>query len=176
MHQGRIYQSPPVIISALFLRIRFRVLLLPLLLFLASCSETPESARVVRIADGDTITVLYADNTQEKIRLYGIDCPERTQPFGRKARQYTSSLVFGKPVTIRSMDRDRYGRNVAWIYIGDTSLNAELVRAGYAWHYRKHSNDPMLQRLENEARKDGRGLWRDPAPVPPWKYRNGIRN
>jgi endonuclease YncB( thermonuclease family) len=162
--------------SALFLRARLRIFLLPLLFFFSSCSESPESARVVRIADGDTITILYADNTQEKIRLYGIDCPERTQPFGRKARQFTSSLVFGKQVTIRSVDRDRYGRNVAWIYIGEINLNAELVRAGYAWHYRKHSNDPMLQRLENEARKAGRGLWRDSDPVPPWKYRNGKRN
>lgn len=160
----------------LYLRKNFTILLLPFILLFAACNEAPDSSRVVRVADGDTITILHSDNTQEKIRLYGIDCPERSQAYGKKARKYTSSLVFGKQVTIRSMDRDRYGRNVAWVYVGETNLNAELVRAGYAWHYRKHSNNQLLQKLEDEARIARAGLWQDENPVPPWKYRKGKRN
>jgi len=146
-----------------------------LLLLFAACSDAPDSGRVVNIADGDTITVLRDNTSQDKIRMYGIDCPEKSQPFGQKARQFTRSLVFGKRITFRTMDRDRYGRNIAWVYVGKTNVNAELVRVGYAWHYRKYSDDPVLQRLENEARKAKRGLWSDTAPLPPWDYRNGKR-
>ncbi|MBN1279896.1 MAG: thermonuclease family protein [Chlorobiaceae bacterium] len=162
---------------ALISRIKLHFFILPIILLMfAACQDAPDSGRVIRVADGDTITILHNDNKQEKIRLYGIDAPEKSQPFGRKARKYTSSLVFGKQVLIRTMDRDRYGRNVAWVYVGEKNINAELVKAGYAWHYRKYSNDRQLQQLEEEARNARRGLWRDAKPVPPWKYRVKKRN
>jgi endonuclease YncB( thermonuclease family) len=126
---------------------------------------------VVGVSDGDTITILHDDYSQEKIRLFGIDCPEKSQAFGQRAKQFTSSQVYGKVVTIRRMAEDRYGRTVAWVFEGKTNVNAELVKAGYAWHFRKYSNDLELQRLEDEARKSKRGLWVDPNPVPPWEYR-----
>jgi micrococcal nuclease len=139
--------------------------------FCTAFTSRSETGRVVGVSDGDTITILHDDYSQEKIRLFGIDCPEKSQAFGQRAKQFTSSLVYGKVVRIRRMDEDRYGRTVAWIFHGNTNVNAELVRAGYAWHFRKYSDDLELQRLEDEARKSRRGLWVYPNPVPPWEYR-----
>lgn len=149
------------------------VFLLLIILFCSAFTRRSETGRVVGVSDGDTITILHDDYSQEKIRLFGIDCPEKSQAFGQRAKQFTSSLVYGKVVTIRRMDEDRYSRTVAWVFVGKTNVNAELVRAGYAWHFRKYSNDLELQRLEDEARKSKRGLWVDPIPIPPWEYRKG---
>jgi endonuclease YncB( thermonuclease family) len=133
-------------------------------------------AKVVGVADGDTIRVLR-DRELIKIRLHGIDCPEKGQALGNRARQFTSGLAFGKNVGIQVKDRDRYGRTVAVVVLPDgRSLNAELVRAGLAWHYRRYSRNRELQRLEDEAREAKRGLWADPQPVPPWECRKAPRS
>jgi len=127
--------------------------------------------RVVGVADGDTITVLH-DGRAEKIRLYGIDAPEKGQAFGQRAKEFTAELAFGITVTVRVRDHDRYGRTVAEVVLPDgQSLNQELVRAGYAWWYRRYSKDPILARLEADAHDAHRGLWADPHPVPPWDWR-----
>ena len=129
------------------------------------------SGRVVGIADGDTISLLL-DNRAVRVRLHGIDCPERGQAFGRQARQYTSKLVFGRTVSVHVRGTDRYGRSVADVLLPDgNSLNRELVRAGLAWHYVRYSTDSTLVRLESEARASRRGLWADARPVPPWEFR-----
>lgn len=129
------------------------------------------SGRVVGVADGDTVDVLR-DNRAVRVRLHGIDCPERGQAFGRQAHQYTSKLVFGRTVTVHVRDMDRYGRFVADVLLPDgSSLNRELVRAGLAWHYVRYSTDKTLARLESEARASRRGLWADARPVPPWEFR-----
>ncbi len=123
------------------------------------------------MSDGDTTTVLH-DGNGERIRLHGIDCPEKRQAFGKRAKQLTSNLVFGKTVTVQVMDRDRYGRTVGVVLLSDgRSLNHELVRAGLAWMYRRYTNDQSLSDLEEEARVAGRGLWADPHAVPPWEWR-----
>src|SRR5215472_13810587 len=126
-----------------------------LLLVLAFPACTDRSARVIGIADGDTITVLKADNTKLRIRLSGIDAPETGQDFGSRARQTASSLAFGKQVTIRARDTDRYGRTVAEVILPDgRSMNREMVRQGMAWWFRRHAtHDTELARLEAEARK-----------------------
>ena len=131
--------------------------------------------KVIGISDGDTITVLH-DGTQIKIRLYGIDTPERKQAFGSKAKQFTSDQVFGKTVKVVPMDTDRYGRTVALIQPPDdtVTLNEELVRQGYAWVYRKYFKAdfcPDWLTDERTARSSGFGLWADPDPIPPWQYR-----
>ncbi len=132
------------------------------------------TGRVVGVADGDTITVLH-NGKGERIRLHGIDCPEKRQAFGKRARQFTSNLVFAKTVTVQGVDRDRYGRTVGVVLLPDgRSLNHELVRAGLAWMYRRYTNDQNLSDLEEEARVARRGLWADPHAVPPWEWR-GIR-
>ena len=108
----------------------------------------------------------------ERIRLHGIDCPEKRQAFGKRAKQLTSNLVFGKTVTVQVVDHDRYGRTVGVVLLPDgRSLNHELVRAGLAWMYRRYTNDRSLSDLEEEARVARRGLWADPHAVPPWEWR-----
>jgi endonuclease YncB( thermonuclease family) len=126
--------------------------------------------RVVSIADGDTITVLV-DTTQYRIRLSDIDAPERRQPWGTRARQMLSSMVFSKAVVVKPQTIDRYGRTVGRVFADDLDVNAEMVRQGFAWVYRRYSKDVALLRLEEEARAAGRGLWSQPPPVPPWEWR-----
>ncbi len=129
------------------------------------------TGRVVGVSDGDTITVLH-DGKAERIRLHGIDCPEKRQAFGNRAKQFTSNLVFAKTVTVQILDRDRYGRTVGVVLLPDgRSLNHELVRAGLAWMYRRYTNDQSLSDLEEEARLARRGLWADSHAVPPWEWR-----
>lgn len=125
-------------------------------------------AKVVGVSDGDTITVLQGRRST-KVRLYGIDSPESHQAFGAKAKEFTSSRVFDRDVRVEPRDRDRYGRTVALVWPGPTSLNEELVKAGLAWAYRQYSEDYVGQ--EAEARKAHRGLWGDRNPVPPWDFR-----
>ncbi len=132
------------------------------------------TGRVVGVSDGDTITVLH-NGKGERIRLHGIDSPEKRQAFGNRAKQFTSKLVFGKTISVEFVDRDRYGRTVGVVLLPDgRSLNHELVRAGLAWMYRRYTNDQSLSDLEEEARVARRGLWADPHALPPWEWR-GMR-
>lgn len=133
------------------------------------------SGKVVGIADGDTISVMRSGRA-EKVRLQGIDTPEKKQAFGSRAKQLTSDLVFGKIVTVKVSDRDRYGRVIGEVILPDgRSLNRELLRAGFAWWYRAYSRDETLGSLEAEARTQRRGLWRDREPTPPWEFRKKQR-
>ena len=132
-------------------------------------------ARVVGISDGDTLTVLRDGRTQVKIRLHAIDAPETGQDFGSRAKQAASELAFGKDVTIREVDQDRYGRTVADVILPDgRSLGREMVEEGYAWWYSTYApHDQELARLQAEARKAHLGLWSQPNPIPPWDWRKG---
>jgi endonuclease YncB( thermonuclease family) len=135
-------------------------------------SKETFTGQVVGVTDGDSIKVLR-DGKAENIRLSGIDCPEKKQPFGTRAKQFTSQQVFGKKVTVREAGRDRYGRTVAEVILPDgRNLNHELLKAGMAWWFRKYSKDTVLGDLEAEARTEQRGLWVDPHPVPPWEWRS----
>src|SRR5262245_50261614 len=122
------------------------------------------SGKVVGISDGDTIRLMYEGRAQ-RVRLWGIDAPESKQPWGTRAKQYTGDLAFGRVVTVRVHDIDRYKRLVAEVIPPDgRNLNQVLVRAGMAWWYRQFAKrDPVLQSLEQEARAAKRGLWNDPA-------------
>jgi len=127
--------------------------------------------QVIGVTDGDTITVLH-DGRPETVRLQGIDAPEKSQAFGQRAKQFTASLASGKTVAVRIKDRDRYGRTVGEVTLPDgRNVNQELVRAGYAWWYRRYSSDPRLGTLEAEARAAHLGLWADAHPLPPWEWR-----
>jgi endonuclease YncB( thermonuclease family) len=131
------------------------------------------SGKVVGVADGDTITVMR-EGRGAKIRLYGVDAPEKHQPFGTQAKKFTSNLVFGKIVTVEIRDIDRrWGRLVGDVKLSDgTKLSEELVKAGMAWWYEKYaSKDEHLRILQMAAKADRRGLWVDPNPVPPWEFR-----
>ncbi len=133
------------------------------------------TGKVVAVKDGDTIVVLKG-REEITVRLEGIDCPESGQAFGTKAKQAASDLCFGKQVSLRVTGEDRYGRTLADVILPDgTSLNQELVRSGYAWWFRKYSDDSTLQRLEAEAKENERGLWADTRSIPPWDWRAARR-
>ena len=147
-------------------------LFLPILILLlfAALPAHGWSGRVCSVADGDTISVLH-EGRAVKIRLYGIDCPEKHQAFGQKAKTFTSQLSFGKVVEVDPVTRDRYGRIVACVHVGGRCLNEEILQAGYAWHFKRFSHDRRLAELELQARAARAGLWGDPAPVAPWEFR-----
>jgi len=127
--------------------------------------------KVTSVKDGDTIEILQHRKAY-RIRLNGIDCPEKRQAYGMQAKQFTAKLCFGKTVSAKVYNQDRYKRYVADIILPNGSvLNKELLRAGLAWHYKHYSKDKVLAALEEEAKAKKAGLWADKAPVPPWKYR-----
>jgi endonuclease YncB( thermonuclease family) len=127
--------------------------------------------KVISIADGDTFTILEKNNKQKKIRLYGIDCPEKKQAFGNVAKKQLGVLLFGKQVIVQSKNKDRFGRIVGIVFANGININEELLRSGMAWHFIRYDNNPSWQRLEEEARKAKRGLWSLNDPVAPWKWR-----
>ena len=132
------------------------------------------TGRIVGVSDGDTLTVLQEGATRrtERIRLHGIDAPEKAQAYGSRSKQALSALAFGKAATVDVRDTDRYGRLVAVVTVAGRNLNREQVKAGMAWWYRKYApQDRDLQALEADARKARRGLWADKGPVPPWEFR-----
>jgi endonuclease YncB( thermonuclease family) len=147
------------------------ILGLGLVLVAASAQAAEFRGRVVGVTDGDTLTVLH-DGRAEKIRLHGIDAPEHGQPFSQRAKEATVTLAMSQVVTVQIRTRDRYGRTVADVRLpGGRFLNEALVRAGYAWWFRRYSSDPRLAAAEAEARAARTGLWADPLPVPPWEWR-----
>jgi len=132
---------------------------------------TSFTGRVVSVSDGDTIQVMN-NNVAEKVRLSGVDSPELGQSNGRQAKEFTADMVAGQVVTVEVKDTDRYGRTVGDVFLIDgKNLNREIVKAGYAWHFRKYSNDASLGQLEDEARSTRKGLWQDSRPIPPWEWR-----
>jgi micrococcal nuclease len=134
------------------------------------------TGKVVAVIDGDTIEVLQ-DGKAVRIRLHGIDSPEKTQAFGSKAKEFTSNLVFSKNVKVVEVQFDQYGRMVADVYLIDgTWLNKAIVENGFAWHSKKYSNSQELAQAESNARKMKKGLWQDPSPIAPWEYRKSQKN
>jgi endonuclease YncB( thermonuclease family) len=149
-----------------------------LVLLLVGCSAGAETIadKVVKVADGDTITIL-AERKQTRVRLANIDTPERRQPWGKKAKQALADLVAGEWVEVEVLDVDRYGRTIGLVRVGGIEANRALVRSGDAWVYPKYNRDPGLPDIEAEARAAGRGLWSLPAAerIPPWEWRREHR-
>jgi len=133
---------------------------------------TQISGKCVGVSDGDTIRIMHRGR-EEKIRLFGVDAPEMSQPYGNAAKRFTSQMVFGKTVTVDVRTQDRYGRTVGWVKTEDGRLlDVELVRAGLAWWYQYYDpDDQKLAKLEASARKAKRGLWQQSNSIPPWEYR-----
>jgi endonuclease YncB( thermonuclease family) len=134
------------------------------------------SAPVIAVIDGDTIEVLH-DRHSERIRLNGIDCPEKGQAYGHKAKDAVADLVFGKQVILQTYGLDKYGRTIADVQLHDgTNVNQRLVKDGWCWWYRKYApGNAELEKLEKDARDAKKGVWADSAPVPPWIYRKAKR-
>ncbi|WP_291103033.1 thermonuclease family protein [Hydrogenophaga sp.] len=137
--------------------------------------------QVVGVTDGDTITLLDSYQRQHKIRLSGIDAPERKQAFGQRSRELLASLVFSKHVEVESDKKDRYGRTVGKVVFEGSDINLAMVAAGLAWHYKAYEEEQSLPdrilyaKSENEARSERRGLWVDPEPEAPWDWRHNGR-
>ena len=125
---------------------------------------------VIRVTDGDTITVRTGE-VNFRVRLHGIDAPERGQPFGTKARDALSEMVAGKVITVKVMDVDRYGRLIGLLSLGDTAVNLEMLLKGFAWHYKDYDSSKSFAEAEASARREQRGLWAEPNPVAPWDWR-----
>jgi len=164
----------------------FQKKLLILLVALAPSAVFAEvvqyQATVVGIADGDTITVLDANKGQHKIRLQGIDAPEKSQAFGKTSRQHLSQLVFSKTVTVEYKKMDRYQRQVGKVIVNGTDANLAQVSNGMAWHYKKYEGEQSemdrqsYSDAEKRARSFRKGLWLEDKPVPPWEFRKAKRN
>ncbi len=144
-----------------------------LILFpIASFSQL--TGKVVAIADGDTFTLLV-NKQQIKIRLHGIDCPEKGQDFSKTAKDFLSDYVFDKVVNVRTMSKDRYRRTIGVVSIDGINMNEKLLEAGLAWHFKKYDKNPAWAKLEETARKNKRGLWVNANPIPPWEWRKRKR-
>ena len=149
-----------------------------LLLFLAgNLNATTLQGKVVHVADGDTITVLDATNTQHKIRLQGIDAPEKAQAFGQKSKQSLHQLVHSKQVRVEFQKKDKYGRAVGKVVYNGTDVCLEQIKLGMAWHYKQYASEQskedqeLYAQAELTARTRAFGLWKDNQPSPPWEYR-----
>lgn len=139
-----------------------------LLLIMLHASLFAFPAKVIKISDGDTITVL-SGKEQTKVRLYGIDAPEKKQDYGQKSRQFLASLIAGQVVEVEPKGKDRYKRTLGIIHQKGQDINAQMVKNGYAWAYVKYSKIYVDQ--EKTARKNKLGLWQSSNPTPPWVWR-----
>ena len=149
---------------------------------LAPCSAAGFDARVIGVSDGDTISVLDSGLRQHKVRLAGIDAPEKKQAFGQAAKQHLSDLVFDRVVTLDCQPKpDRYQRLLCVVLVGGRDANLGQIQAGYAWWYRAYAREQTFERqlayahAEADAQAARRGLWRDREPEPPWDFRHAKR-
>ena len=165
----------------------FKFLMPLFLLFISSCHNKDSTkilldsntGKVISIIDGDTYDILVNGNKTIRIRMEGIDAPEKGMPFYRVAKDYLGQMCFKKDVRLEIKDKDQHGRTIAYSYLDDgRELSHEMVKAGLAWHFKKYSSEISLSNLEMEARNAKLKIWSDEHPMPPWEnrrlHRNGI--
>lgn len=134
------------------------------------------TGKVIGVKDGDTVVVIDSLKNQTTLRLAEVDCPEKAQAFGNKAKEFTSDQVYLKQIKYIVTDTDRYGRSIAKIYYDDNKyLSAEIIKNGFGWQYKQYSTSKLLAKLEQEARQNKRGLWVDPNPIYPSDFRKSKR-
>lgn len=157
-------------------KIQLLLLALTLTFSLVTHAEAIEG-RVVGVSDGDTLTILDADNVQFKIRLAAIDAPEKAQAFGQRGKEQLSDICYGKQASVTVVDTDRYGRTVGEVVCDGSNANEAMIKSGLAWVYRKYAKGyGHLYAFEDEAKAAKRGLWADPNPTAPWEWRKAKRN
>ncbi len=156
---------------------RYLLLILSGLLPGLQAATTTLSGTVSSVYDGDTLTLKDAMGTDHKIRFEHIDAPEvsPSQFYGITSRDALRALVLNKSVTVQVSGKDRYGRNLGVVYLGQTNINLEMVAKGHAWHYKAYSKVQQYATAETQARQAKIGLWAQPNPIPPWDFRNGVR-
>lgn len=137
-----------------------RKCLLCAVLFVANLASAYElTGKVIKIADGDTLTVLDAEHNQRKIRLADIDASESGQPYGKRAKQHLQALAAGKNARTDCREKDRYKRDVCTVYVDGVDLNVEMVQSGHAWVYERYNRRDDLYALQEAAKKARKGLW-----------------
>lgn len=159
---------------------------LSILLLLLSCTTSKKQAdtaepglrgRAVKIVDGDTFDLLLPEERTVRIRLHGVDCPERGQDYGKAAKEAFGEMMRDQQLRVVTVDSDRYGRVVGEVYTSSGMwVSLELVKRGMAWHYLAYSSDERLAQAEREARAASVGLWSQPRPVAPWDWRKEKRS
>lgn len=148
------------------------LLILVLLAFFHNPPPLTITAKVVKVVDGDTFDVLDSTSKTIRIRMNGIDAPEKKQAFGEASRKQLASLCAGKRVRIVKYSTDRNKRWIADSYVDGISLSHRMVQEGMAWHFVKYSSDTTLAILQQQARAKKIGLWSDPHAIAPWDYRS----
>lgn len=142
---------------------------------LSASAIAAQSYRVVKIADGDTLTALSENMQQVKCRLYGIDAPEKKQAYGQASKLSLAQLSFGRSAQIDIVGRDRYGRSICRVAVGGVDVNKEQIARGMAWMYRQYADDRAYSDAEMAAQTRRVGIWREAQPVPPWAFRRAGR-
>lgn len=148
-----------------------------LLLLAGALNAATLQGKVIGVADGDTVTLFDAQKNQHKIRLQGIDAPEKAQAFGNKSKQSLHEMVHGKEVFVDVQKKDKYGRSVGKILVNQTDACLEQIKRGMAWHYKQYANEQspedrdVYAQAESTARAQSLGLWKDKSPTPPWAFR-----
>ena len=151
--------------------IKTTLLALALTLAVTCHAQDTFKGKVIRIADGDTFTVLTEGNNQVKVRISGIDAPESGQAFGTKSRQWLADRIFGKTVTLEESSKDQYGRSIANVYYEGQDIGLASIRAGMAWHYAHFNDDEAYAAAQKAAQEENLGLWADKDPVNPYEWR-----
>ncbi|MDR2955960.1 MAG: thermonuclease family protein [Prevotella sp.] len=154
-----------------------KILLYSIFLFFFACNTDSEiiTGEVVSVADGDTFTMKTMTGERIKVRLYGIDAPERGQDFSNKSRQLLNDLCYGKIVDVHSQGYDQYDRLLGFVYIDGLNVNEEMVRQGLAWYYNHFVDDHRLDSLEQVAREKKLNIWSRKNPTNPYEYRKKQR-
>ena len=133
--------------------------------------------KAVKITDGDTFTLLVDGHEQVRIRIDGIDAPEKGQAFGNRAKEYLSGMIWGEELTVRVMKTDKYGRSIGKVSTPSVvDVGLEMIKAGYAWQYRDYNKDESYSEAERLARANKNGLWIYKNPVRPQDFRKENRN
>lgn len=145
-----------------------------ILIFSFNIAFSQIKGKAIKVYDGDSFTFVSEENDTIKIRLFGIDCPEKKQPYGEYAQRFSYEFLNNKKITIFPQGKpDRYKRILAIVYVdaNKQSLNELLLKNGYAWHYKQYNNWVSYSYLEENARKMKKGLWKDKDPIAPWDFR-----
>lgn len=142
------------------------------IIILQVCEAQQFHVKVTRIVDGDTFVGINRDHLQIKFRIWGIDAPEKKQPFGTKSKEYLSSLIYGKEILVDVQKQDSWGRYLTYVYTPENKdVSLEMIKMGMAWHYVKYDNTNLYIEAEKKARMRKIGLWSDPNCIAPWEYR-----
>lgn len=127
--------------------------------------------QVIEVIDGDTIVVLFSNKEKCRVRLVGIDAPEKSQPQGMRSKEELSQRILGKSINLDWKQKDRYGRILGNVYYDGRYINQEMVEDGWAWCYTEYCRSLEIVESQKRAKEKKLGLWKDNNPIPPWKFR-----